>query len=204
MDGNGDGAGGDDFTLTFRVDQANRFENGQFDCVLDPWILESTQPNEIQYSSEDADGSSVSGSAHLLNLTASTDFALGQCVPVFAGVGYDFKARVKLAAQPGINLTVGQQCDFFALEGCAGSATMTAVESIDLEDTDGEWVLLESEINVPEDVVSAMCKVSLHTPTGEDFDAYLDALSLPIPAAIFADGLETGDLSAWSSTVGGN
>ncbi|MEM8964589.1 MAG: DUF11 domain-containing protein, partial [Acidobacteriota bacterium] len=70
LDGNADGTGGDDFVRTYRVSRTNQFVNGNLDCSIDAWTAVSTDPNEITYSTEDVDNSSLSGSVQITNLTA--------------------------------------------------------------------------------------------------------------------------------------
>ena len=50
-------------TLTFRVERGNRYRNAHLDCDLARWALYSDLPQEIDYSTIDADGASISGSA---------------------------------------------------------------------------------------------------------------------------------------------
>jgi hypothetical protein len=63
---------------------------------------------------------------------------------------------------------------------------------------------LHPPIAVPAGALSALCDFTLE-PAGSDpsFDAFLDGLRLvgPEPLPIFADGFESGDTTAWSSTV---
>ncbi len=149
LDGNFDGVRGDDFVRTYRVDRANLFDNGHFDCEIDPWIAVSTDPLEIAYSSDDVDGSLVSGSAELTNLTASTDFSLGQCPAVEGGEIYVLTGRLRLAAAPGVLLFVTRTCEFFSAPLCVGSSLLTETEFAFLGDTGGDWQPVASTLIAP-------------------------------------------------------
>ena len=177
LDGDGDGTGGDDFLLTFRVDAANAFANGRLDCGLDSWIVATTHPGEIVHGDKDASGASISGSAHVTNLTASDDFSLVQCVPSGAGVLRELSARVRFAASPGVTVSLSGACEHFAQAACGGASLGVAQEVVALADTAGQWIGFAGRATAPEGSVSAMCGYSLST-AGESFDAYLDDLVL--------------------------
>ncbi|MDH3404749.1 MAG: hypothetical protein OEP45_14110, partial [Acidobacteriota bacterium] len=63
LDGDGDGTGGDDFVRNFRVDEADAFANGNFDCSLDGWTASTDGTPSIFFSTVDVDDASISGSA---------------------------------------------------------------------------------------------------------------------------------------------
>ena len=85
LDGDGDGSGGDDFALTFRVDRSNLFENGELDCDLSAWVLVAPGGSTIEYASIDVDGASVSGSAHFVAPAGTPQLSAGQCVESLGG-----------------------------------------------------------------------------------------------------------------------
>ena len=201
LDGDGDGTSGDDFLRTYRVERTNIFRNGNFDCTIDNWIAVTTLPEEIEFSAEDFSDSQVSGSAQMTNLTASTIFALGQCVEVLPDFECLLRARLRIDIAVGSNLTLIQSCKYFSNLGCMG-ATLTSLEpAIVLGDSDGDWQLLEHPTTSPSDAVSALCSIDLLTATGEDFNVFFDAMSLSCLNLLFEDGFESGDTSAWSDTV---
>jgi len=137
----------------------------------------STHPDEIVHDDEDAAGASISGSVHVTNLTASTDFSLGQCVPAAAGVLRELGARVRFAASPGVTVTWSAACEYFAQAACGGASLGVAREMTPLADTAGQWIGLASRATAPAGSVSALCGYSLAT-AGESFDALLDDLVL--------------------------
>ena len=149
LDGNADGIGGDDFVRTYRVERSNQFVNGQLDCSIESWVAVSTVADEIIYSSEDVDDSSVSGSARITNLTASTDFSLAQCPPIVGGTPYDFRGSVRVDAEPGAGLFLSRVCELYSAPSCTGSPLLTTVDVTGLADTDGMWDSLASRIDTP-------------------------------------------------------
>ncbi len=53
----------------------------------------------------------------------------------------------------------------------------------------------------PAGTASVLCSVDLRTEDGADFNAFVDEAFLTCRADIlFADGFESGDTSAWTST----
>ena len=201
LDGDGNGIGGDDFRRTYRVDRANLFENSSFDCSIDEWVTVSTLPQEIEHSPQDVDGSLVSGAARVTNLSASTDFSLGQCVAT-PPIDYRLGGWIRVDAAPGVRLSVARVCEFFSLAGCGGSPLAVHATVAFVGDTAGGWQFLESVGSAPADTASVLCSYDLRTATGESFDAFLDSASLTREAAIFSDGFESGDTSAWSTAIG--
>ncbi len=202
LDGTGDGAGGDDFVLTFRSDPGNRFANGHFDCAatgLGPWV--PSDPAEITYSSDDAGSSSISGSAQVRQLAANTSFRIDQCVVVLPGTGSELRSRWKLETAG--FLSYSRDCEFFTAAGCgaAGSGIGRSIISDLVGDTGGSWVDTLDLVDVPLSAASARCGFVFATPTGLDFSAGLDELYFGNADQIFADGFESGDASRWSSVV---
>ena len=202
LDGNGDGSGGDDFARTFRVDRFNLLDNGHFDCSLAQWVLVSTDPGEITYASDDVDGSPLSGSADVENLTASSHFAIGQCIEVVAETDYELSGKIRLDAPSDALIGVTPWCEMFDAAGCAGSSLAVFGDSVVAGPTLGQWVDTESDFRTPLAAESALCSFSLQTPTGVPFEAQLDALRMEAVALIFEDGFESGDTTQWSSTEG--
>ena len=193
--------GGDDFVRSFRADPDNQLANGHFDCGLGDWVLVSTNPAEIVHGSDDADGSADSGSAAVENLTASTDFALGQCVAISATADYALGARVRMAtaaAGVGVRLT----CTFYDATDCAGTQVGgPSTSTTFLGDTAATWVDLDGLLIPPVGSDSALCSVDFVTVGGESFEAGVDRVRLVIGDSIFSDGFESGNTSAWSLTL---
>ncbi len=205
LDGNFDGVRGDDFLRTYRVDRANLFAGGHFDCQIEPWLAVSNLPGEIEYSTDDVDDSLVSGSAQVTNLSAGSDFSLGQCLAVAGGSTYGLSGSARADVASGVTLFLSRVCDFFADPACAGPALLTELDFALLGDTGGDWTPVASDLAAPAAATSALCSFDLTSPAGDVFDANLDELDLRLldggPSKIFSDDLESGDMSRWSSSV---
>ena len=209
LDGDGDGTGGDPMLRTFRVDSGNLLVNGDFDrcpVTLAPWIDMATPPDAILPSEpEDVDASTLSGSARILSATADSA-GLAQCVDLPQGVAkreMAFALEGRLDAFGAATATLTALCELFDTPSCAGSPTTASAMRAPLPDLAGAWTRFVVRFEPPPTSASALCSVAV-TPTlpGEPgFDAYLDRLSLR-EVSVFADGFESGDTSAWSSSVG--
>lgn len=196
LDGDADGTGGDDFRSDFRVAEPNAFANGDLDCSLDGWVGVSTSAQEIDHSTEDADDAAVSGSAQIVNLTASTDFSLGQCVEVGTRGGYSMTGRLRIDSDPGIEIDVSLTCEAFDAPACGGISLVVGQEILAIAGTGGAFVPFQSTGSLPATTASALCSVDLSTAAADDFDAFLDRLVLRT-GVVFANGFESGDTSAW-------
>jgi hypothetical protein len=202
LDGDGNGGAGDDFVRFFRADPDNLFGDGHFDCDLGAWVPVSTDPNEIYPSEDDVDGSGDSGSAAVENLSANTEFALGQCLPVDAETDYSLSGRVRMTtAAPGIG--VRMSCEFFSGADCGGTSLgVPATSTLLIADTGATWVEISDQVFSPPAAVSVLCAVDLLTGSGADFEARLDRMRLTDDTVLFEDGFEGGDTSAWSQVAG--
>ena len=205
LDGDGNATGGDDFVRQFRVDADNLFANGHFDCDLGDWVTATTLGAVIGHDPDDADGSPESGSALGSVLSATADperAALGQCVPVVAGGELELAARYRITAAPTHQVTVSLACEFYPAAACAGGPLGTLSTAQTVTGTVGAWQPLALSASAPAGSVSALCSLLLDAGAGVAFDGYLDQAVLTGPGLIFADGFESGDVSAWSSAVG--
>jgi hypothetical protein len=72
-----------------------------------------------------------------------------------------------------------------------------------MEGTAFQWVPLSKDIYPVPGTSSARCGISIDTPDGDGFDAFVDVMFLIWDDSVFADGFESGDTSAWSA-IGGN
>ena len=203
LDGDGDGTGGDDFQRFFRVetaDHGNLLRNGHFDCGLSGWTLESTNPEEIVFQSDDFEGSSDSGSVRLTDLTGSSEFKLSQCFEIFSRAELETNGRVRLELMPGPQPAMEYvwTCELFSAPGCDPESYLESHEHArPLTDSEGNWLPQEANLSAPADARSARCGFGLSGDT--DFVAGLDALFVGGDPGLFADDFESGDLSGWSS-----
>ena len=199
LDGDGDGTGGDDFFMDFRVDADNAFDNGHLDCGLNSWIPTSVNAGEIVHSSEDVDESSFSGSVQISNLTSSTTFTISQCVPVEGESLHRLSAKLRFEAAADVRGSLSGACEYFDTVACFGeSFGIMDGGALQIEDTAEDWVSFEGTWMSPMGSASAMCIFSLLVPGGESFDAYLDRLVLREGELIFEDDFESGNTSVWN------
>jgi hypothetical protein len=206
LDGDGDAVAGGDFVVPFfRADPGNLLLNGHFDdcpVSLDPWLQVTGAPNTIEpgdAGTDDYQASPFSASARISHSVDDTS-SLAQCVAVTGGVTYDLESRLRFDPPLGAAAIFSRTCEFFAGAGCTGASLATSTDVSLIEDTGGLWLAVTRPIAVPDGALSALCDFTF----GGDpsFDVYLDGLRLvgsEVP--IFADGFESGDTTAWSSTV---
>ena len=202
LDGDANGTGGDDLVRSFRIDFANLFANGHFDCDDGGWVaVSSPGATQAHDPAVDADGSPDSGSEAAAVLVAGgqpEQAALGQCVALVPG-GLDLAGRVRLDASVNgvVSLTLG--CDYHPQTACAAAPIGSEDHTTVFSDTGGGFVAVGAGLTAPAGAASALCAFTWNAPAGITFDGWLDALSATGP--IFADGFESGDTSAWSLTV---
>lgn len=184
----------EDHVVTFRQDAKEAFANGHVDCGLGGWMLTSTTPDEITFSTEDVDDSLISGSAHITNLSGS-DFSIRQCVNASVPA-YRLRSHIRVegAAEVRLRLTTG--CTFYSQSDCLGSSLEQDSSAEAFADTAGAWLPSMARFEI-DGASSAFCSFDLSLFEGMVFNAYLDALTLP--GTLFSGGFESGDLSAWSA-----
>lgn len=204
LDGDGDFTGGDDFVRNFRIDQLDAFANGHFDCDLDDWVpvLDEGTPSSIVHDpTTDIDNALISGSAQYYNEAGSTDIALGQCLEVGGGAVHDFTGFI-FVDTPATTVDVIRSCEFFTAADCAGDS-QPAQAFFDTVSTDGVWVGFAGVVTVPLTAQSALCQVTVHNDLSAPHGGFLDDLSFDLLQSpiIFEDGFESGDTSAWDTTV---
>ncbi|MEM7584571.1 MAG: GEVED domain-containing protein [Acidobacteriota bacterium] len=204
LDGDGDGMGGDPFVRDFRLSNGNLFVNGHFDdcpVELDPWEIVTVSANTVVAGSEDVQDSSLSGSAQF-QVSESAPVALRQCVPAMAGRSYRLmaSARFQPLADATANLTLG--CEFFDDTTCGGSVLNELISIQPLGPGGTVWEGFEFLLEAPPQTASARCRVEVEPDdTGDPgLDVDVDDLSLG-EGPIFADGFESGDTSAWDTSV---
>lgn len=211
LDGDGDGVAGGNLLLGFRSDPFNLFTNGHFDScpvTLTPWEFAVTPPNAVTAGApgaDDVDGSPLSASVNISNVVDAPTF-FGQCLDVVGSGDLDFRVRARFAPVTTGVAFLRLQCAAFPVAACAGAPLGTTDPvTLLLEDSAGSWLNITSSENAPLSVPggtrSVLCEVTIEADGLSDpnFEAHLDALFLA-ERAFFADGFESGDTSAWSST----
>ena len=196
-------SGGIDFARTFRIERQNLFVNGQLDCDLDSWTAVSTTPEEIEYDPSDVDDAAISGSAAVSNLTSSTDFSFGQCLPIVGGFSYDLGAAVQMSAASGVTVFLSRTCEFFAASACSGTTLTSTVEIFPVEDSAGAWQQVESEILAPDGSSSALCSFDFLAPARRDLRPPCSTTwSSSNSACPFSEMASSrADTSAWTSST---
>lgn len=203
LDGDGDFTGGDDFVRYFRVDRIDAFANGHFDCGLDDWtpVVGEGGSSVTHDPLMDLDDAAISGSAYFDNQAGTTDLALGQCLEVGGGAVHEFSGYVFLDT-PGTSIEVIRTCEFFATTDCSGLGVPPQA-FFDTVTAEGVWTFFDGTVTVPMTARSALCQTLLQNELGTQYEAFVDDLSfdrLQSPI-IFEDGFESGDTSAWDTTV---
>lgn len=206
LDGAGDGTPGEDFARRFRIERANLFANGHFDhCAtiapsLAGWDVAVTAPDAVTPDGPDAEGSPLSSSARVESL-GGTPVTMGQCVPAGEGL-HTLRARLRTTATPSSLTSATLLCLFFDSASCAGLELATvATSSVIAEDGSGAFIELSRPIAAPPKVASAWCGIDLAALAQDNATSTteLDGLFFGPRILLFADGFESGDLSAWST-----
>ena len=158
---------------------ANLVINGDFDTQIFSWDL-MINIDTAGWSSQDASGSSSSGSARLtrtIEHTAGNGTALRQCVAVEAGRTYDFASKTFLPSGQPVGLQAGSQIVWFASDDCtSGFIDRTAfVPIVDV----GTWVDFEdNDIVAPPGTLAAQIQLSVFGPVGSAYRAHFDDIVL--------------------------
>ncbi len=221
LDGDGDFTGGDDFMLKFGVDVDNVLVNPNLDDDLAGWTASS--PTETSYGPNDADAAPTSGSISVA--TVATQAAVNQCVSVTDDQGFYFAAKGWIESELSSAPSLSAEIRFFSGAGCTGGTLSTesvAGPSGDSDDgqifADGfecgdisvwmggapciagpDWIPMSSWMATPATAVSAEIRLIVDPGASTNFTAYLD--DLLFFQMLFGDGFESGDTSAWSSTI---
>lgn len=170
---------------TFRVERHNRFANGNFDCGL----------SSVSLSSDDIDGSSLSGSIQL-DTFGEADFS--QCVGVSPNAQYQLVGEARLVGAGLVWLT--QAVEYFADESCLGASLSIpdSQNSFRINPNDTGWGgQIELATESPAGAQSALYMIVVD---GDGVQAKFDRFrwNQPDVGLIFRDGFESGSTSAWS------
>jgi uncharacterized repeat protein (TIGR01451 family) len=201
LDGDADGTGGDDFVRTFRLDPGNAFVNGHLDCDADGWDLTSATPGEIGWSLDDSASSNLSGSLEVQQLGVNTTYEVGQCVELYGPGHLQMAVAARIDAAVGIGVTL--RCTFYPAAACSGAAISTQSATQFTAPTGGLWEPIATVVDAPAGSASARCAVAIGVPGGSNFTLGLDRLFLDDGSRLFRDGFESGDVTAWTLSVGG-
>jgi len=203
LDGDGDGVGGDDYSIAFEVLATNLLTNPNIDQDLAGWTIASETTGDIvRDPAVDAGEAPTSGSAELENLigTGST-LEISQCIPVAGGQAYQIGGRFRTESLGPTYPVVHARVESFDAVSCAGSSLAIQDVEVLAGDNGGLWLadLQPGQIS-PVGALSA--RVS-YLAVGDETSAkaWLDDLRF-FSANLFEDGFESGDGSAWTTAVG--
>ena len=209
LDGDGDATPGTDFVVPLlRADPGNLFENGHFDdcpTTLAPWVTASSLPSEIATGAagtDDVAGSPLSASA-VVAQAGLPESAIAQCVGVQGGLEHSLEASFRYQPITGSVVDFSTTCQFFDAPACDGASLGSTTLGGIVEDEGGAWVDVLEPLFAPAAAQSVLCDFTVgpFTVDDTDFDFALDALGLRFEPGLFADGFESGDVSAWSSST---
>ncbi|GMU66377.1 MAG: hypothetical protein AMXMBFR36_26510 [Acidobacteriota bacterium] len=197
LDGDGDGEGGDDAKIDFRVDVGNLIDNGHFDCNVDHWISVGAEPEAFVLGA-DSERSALSHAGRIEGAAGTFTVGAGQCVVGPAPGAYQFSLRHRLSPSfgepefaPVAGAWVGVACTLYESSTCDG---MTQLVGGDVSSSvpvpgDGTWGKLAENLEIPENTGSMLCTVAASSE-GE-------ALTFEF------DGMRLAPVAVESSTFGG-
>lgn len=197
----GNPLGGGDFALDFRVDVQNLLRGGHFDCDLRDWLLDPPGTGLLQHADPDADDSPDSGSAQAL-LDGNDTLALQQCIPATGLTNVSLGGAFRVDAQDQSQVVLVRGCELFSQPDCVGPIVGSFFASDIIEDTGMAFLDHVSTVPFQATASSARCVFSSLSDAGT-IDLFMDQLFARSidPREVFTDGFESGDTSAWSTTV---
>ncbi|MEM6796053.1 MAG: hypothetical protein AAF725_18905, partial [Acidobacteriota bacterium] len=204
LDGDGDGVGGDDYLLYFRVDRMNQLANGHFDCGASGWTLEPEGSAQISQSAEDFEDAPHSGSLQFALSGSQESFGLAQCADLrLPSLEYSFEMRLRLDGDEDRQAAVTPECEFYGEPACLGESLGGLTLNLVLRSTEGLWTDLIRPLDLPPAALSALCAVRVQSIEEEPLEVFLDRVFLgPAEQAVFLDNFEDGTVNRWSSAVG--
>ncbi len=191
--------GGVDKLFNFEVVAANLLVNPNFDEDLTAWT--SSDPGLCAFGSDDADGAVTSGSAEVTVLEEGVGF--GQCVELQDERLVRLVGRVRIEQIGSAAAAAAGELTWFSQPGCGGAELGTASSAPVVGSTGEGWLDLDLEVRGPAAAASALVSFLVVPDGGPDGAAVLsfDNTAFQVRFAIFVDGFESGDTSAWSSAV---
>ena len=190
------------FTRNFTISATDLLANPNFDHDLSGWVVSDPSPGSLAWSADDLDAAPTSGAAEIVTASgAGQVWALSQC---FSGPQGPFESsgwttiESTVAGSP----LVGVRLDFFDGAGCSGALLDSTLSPPVAGDTGGFAAGLSlSRSSAPELALSVLVTVQIEGDAASAFTVRLDDLFHGRPPALFADGFESSDTSAWSVTL---
>lgn len=181
----------------------NLLANGGFDTMIAPWLNFAPENGTSEWSSFDANGAPGSGSVLVMN-TSKDPMANGAGViqsgiPVSGGEYYLVKVSVFVPSGQPITAEVTMEIQFYATPTSFCNHFIIGDFTPAVPAT-GVWSPILRVTRAPQAATCALVALETYpNGVGETFVAYFDqALLIP---AIFGDGFDSGDTTAWSQTV---
>jgi len=203
LDGDSNGTGGDDFVWTFHVLGTNLIENPNFDSDMNPWTPTDAPPSYFAFDAGDVDDTATSGSALIAGVSgADLIVGLSQCIDVSAmDVVLGLSGRILLTNNSTPDPGAYGIVTFFDGADCGGIEVGELATAVVLGDTGGLWAEIPwANSNKPAAALSALVTFAGTggSDPGADFDAAFDSLVFrDVPEALFFDGFESADTTAW-------
>jgi hypothetical protein len=98
------------------------------------------------------------------------------------------------------------RCNFFTDSACAGTFDGDDSKDVFISNPSGSWTPVQASLQSTASTGSAACSFVFVNPSGDFKETYLDNIHLidigPLNLdPIFLDGFESGDTSAWATTM---
>jgi uncharacterized repeat protein (TIGR01451 family) len=203
LDGDGDGLGGDDFSIDFRIKGSNLARNPNIDRDLGNWDVGG--PGVVHDPVVDVDLEPSSGAVHLGDAIGVGPWTVAQCVRAPLEGVVEIGAWVRIDSSTSDGPTVSLTTELFASSDCSGSPALAPRTTIQTGDSGDRLrrMLQRDTINAFVNADSARITISVATGGGP-FDVFVDDIALVRigVAEIFADDFETGDTTVWSRRFG--
>lgn len=178
----------------------NLVSNAGFDTDVGGWSALSD--STLAWDSLDAAGDPLSGSALVTNVSADPNDGTGaaQCINGLAGEqDYGISAEVNI---PSGQLDTGHGyllVQWYSGAGCSGFVGLSDSSPI-FSTTADVWVTSSNLVQSPAGTQSGRLRLSVwKNEAGGSLDAHFD--NARFEPAIFVDGFESGNVTAWSSSA---
>jgi len=206
LDGDHDGSPGDPFDLAFEVRGANLLRNPSFSASLDWWLSEPSDDAVIAHSPEDLDLAGESGSVLFSSLLPTAHLSMiSQCVRLTDGRPYRAGGWARISSSSNTSPALFAAIEVFTDADCSVPVAMPQLIPFQLGADDGSgqgWRPFTGSVAVAAGLVAARVFYGVESSDGVSYNVHLDGLSFVDVEVVFQDGFESGDLSAWTSSVG--
>ena len=183
-------------SVDFGVRVTNVVPNPNFDDGIAPWVAGGSRPQDLGWSAADAEGKATSGSMAVTAAGATGETTIATtCIEVVPGTPIVLGGAIEVEGGAGGDLVVSGELRGSVQPGCSALGQPTSAP-IAAGPTAG-WVPFV--VSLAGDYASVEVRLVVANATSAAHTVRFDLLQLFGP--IFADGFESGDTSAWTSTV---